>query len=76
MTLEVPDTFRQRFQTLLDDLEKNTGNCYTVTIRQLGIRPELVLKPFDQRNGYRIENLQSGYDDLNGTYRIVGPSFR
>ena len=67
----VPDEYQQKLLNLLNELEKETGNAYTMELRGLSCNCSMRIKPFDKRTQYVVCNMLAGYEALEGTYANV-----
>lgn len=70
-TTTVPDEFKTKFMTLLEDLEKQTGKLYTLEVKELGFKSFVRFKPFDQRTGYSVYDMNPKYTELEGQYKTI-----
>ena len=65
---EIPNHYRDKLEKLLGELEQETGQLYTFKVRQYGKQSDLKIKPFENRGNYRVYNMTTGYEALEGNY--------
>lgn len=66
--IDLPADFKDRLLFLLEELEKETGEFFTLTVNKIGVYNSLALKPFEERSNYLIQNMKPEYESLNGIY--------
>ncbi len=64
----LPDSFSVQFQQLLTQLEKETGKIYKINLREAGKNKDLIFGDLTQRGPYRVSEMITDYEALNGTY--------
>jgi hypothetical protein len=67
----VPPKFLNKFINLLEELEKEMNTMYRISIQEIGCGTDVVLKPFEDRTRYIVEQMDSQYKDLEGEYKTV-----
>lgn len=67
----VPDKFVSAFNILLEELERETGILYSVSVHETGSYKPLVIKPFERRRKYIVCDMKSEYKELEGEYNSI-----
>ncbi len=68
---DVPATYQEKFLTLLNELENETGKSYVCELKGLSCNRPMRIKPFDKRGKYVIYNMAEGYQEIEGEYANV-----
>lgn len=67
----IPDKYKSKFMSLLEDLEAETGTLYTVEVKELNSNSYLRFKPFDHRGRYSVYDMLPKYNGLEGEYKTI-----
>lgn len=67
----VPEKYKQQFLHLLDEMEKETGNIYSLEILRLGCYQKLRFGAFENRENLIVYDASPGHELIEGKYKTV-----
>lgn len=67
--MDLPKDYKNKFISLLDELEQKTGNLYQLDIQQFNVTEKITLNEFSSRScQVEVYNMIHPYQKLNGIY--------